>query len=177
MLSTGGFPCLLITDFMSFRAGFGYDIHPLVEGRALILGGINIPFNKGLDGDSDADVATHAIIDAILGAMGMGDIGSVFGVGKPELMGVASIKLLEQVYLKMQDKQFRLLNIDVTIVAEKPKLSGFAEAMQQQLAAAIHAHELTDVNIKSTTAKRTGPIGTGEAIAAYAVALLEKTSY
>ena len=161
---------------MEFRVGCGYDIHLLVEDRALILGGVNIPFGKGLDGDSDADVVTHAIIDAILGALGLGDIGRVFGVGKPELIGISSVKLLEQVYQKMQDKQYRVTNIDVTIIAEKPKLSEFIGTMQQKLAAVLHTNETTNVNIKATSAKGIGPIGTGAGIAAFTVALLENTN-
>jgi 2-C-methyl-D-erythritol 2,4-cyclodiphosphate synthase len=159
---------------MGHRIGYGYDIHPLVSGRNLILGGVKIPFEKGLDGDSDADVITHAIIDSILGALGAGDIGRRFGVGKPELMGVSSLKLLDQVYRQMQDKKYGIVNIDITIIAEEPKLSAYIPQMQTQLMSVMYALEEDEINIKATTAKHIGSLGAGEAIAAIAVTLLEK---
>lgn len=159
---------------MPFRIGFGYDIHPVVAGRELVLGGVNIPFRKGLDGDSDADVITHAIIDALLGAMGAGDIGRKFGVSKPELMGISSLKLLEQVEQQMQEAKYRVVNIDVTVIAEKPKLNKHILQMQKRLGSVLHPAELNEINIKATTAKRIGNLGAGKAIAAYAVVLLEK---
>ena len=158
---------------MAFRIGYGYDIHPFVSGRDLVLGGIPIPFDKGLDGDSDADVITHAIIDALLGAMGSGDIGRKFGIGKPELIGISSLTLLDQVYQQMLEAKYRVVNLDITVVVESPKLSNYIPQMQMRLRSVLHLAELNDINIKATTAKGIGPLGAGQAIAAYAVALLE----
>ena len=155
------------------RVGISYDIHPLVVGRDLILGGIKIPFDKGLEGDSDADVLTHAIIDAILGAMGQGDIGNVFGVGTPELMGISSIILLERTYTRMTELSYKIGNIDTTIIAEVPKLSPHIQQMRDKLAGVLHTtHEC--INIKSTTPKRLGFMGSGVAIAVHAIVQLEK---
>ena len=159
---------------MNYRIGLGYDIHPLVAGRDLILGGVKIPFVKGLDGDSDADVISHAIIDSILGALGEGDIGRRFGVGKPELIGISSLKLIEQVYRQMQDKKYGIVNIDITVIAEEPKLGSYIPQMQTQLTSVMYALEPEDINIKATTAKHIGALGAGQAIAAIAVTLLEK---
>jgi len=159
---------------MGFRIGYGYDIHPLIIGRPLILGGISIPFDKGLDGDSDADVAIHAIIDALLGGLGAGDIGRKFGVGKPELLGISSIKLLEKVYQQLLEAEYSIVNIDVTIIAEAPKLSEYIPLMQTQVFKTLYLSNPTMINIKATTAKKIGPLGAGEGIAAIAVALLEK---
>lgn len=159
---------------MAFRIGYGYDIHPLVAGRDLILGGVKIPFEKGLDGDSDADVITHAIIDSILGALGAGDIGRRFGVGKPELIGISSLKMLEKVYQQMQDKKYGIVNIDITVIAEEPKLGIYISQIQKQLTSVLYALEPEDINIKATTAKHIGSLGAGKAIAAIAVSLLEK---
>ncbi|MCX7918155.1 MAG: 2-C-methyl-D-erythritol 2,4-cyclodiphosphate synthase [bacterium] len=159
---------------MNFRIGYGFDIHPLVSGRDLFLGGIKIPFHKGLDGDSDADVVIHAIIDSILGGLGAGDIGRIFGVGKPELMGISSLKLLERVVHQLEQSEYTIGNIDVTIIAEEPKLSEYIAAMQMQLRQVLHLSDPTAINIKATTAKKIGPLGAGEGIAAIAVVLLEK---
>ncbi len=152
-----------------FRVGIAYDIHPLVPGRPLILGGIHIPFDKGLDGDSDADVLTHAIIDAILGALGHGDIGRVFGVGTPEVMGISSIVLLEKTYKRMIENKFKIINMDSTIIAEAPKLNPFIPDMRDKLSATLHCSP-DSINIKSTTHKKLGFLGTGEAIAVHAIA-------
>ena len=159
---------------MAFRIGSGYDIHPLVLGRDLVLGGVTIRFAQGLDGDSDADVITHAIIDALLGAMGSGDIGRKFGVGNPELMGCSSLKLLEQVYQQLREAKYRVVNIDVTVIAEAPKLSEYIPLMQTQLVKTLELSDPRTLSIKATTAKKIGPLGAGEGIAAFAVALLER---
>lgn len=151
------------------RIGIAYDIHPLISGRPLILGGIHIPFDKGLDGDSDADVLTHAIIDAILGALGHGDIGKVFGVGTPEVMGISSIVLLEKTYTRMAENGFKIINIDSTIIAETPKLNPHISKMRDKLSGTLHC-SLDAINIKSTTHKKLGFLGTGEAIAVHAIA-------
>jgi 2-C-methyl-D-erythritol 2,4-cyclodiphosphate synthase len=150
------------------RVGIAYDIHPLVSGRPLILGGIHIPFDKGLDGDSDADVLTHAIIDAILGALGQGDIGKVFGVGTPEVMGISSLILLEKTYKRMMESGFKIINIDSTIIAETPKLNPHIPAMCDKLSTPLHCSSEA-INVKSTTHKKLGFLGTGEAIAVHAI--------
>lgn len=147
------------------RVGIGYDIHRLIDGRDLILGGVKIPFEKGLDGDSDADVLVHAIIDALLGAAGLGDIGTVFGTG---LMGVISTSLLERAY-KMVNGKIR--NVDATICAENPRLSPYLSKMRKNIASILEIPE-KDVNIKSTTQQGLGDIGKGRAICAYVTLLL-----
>ncbi len=153
------------------RIGIGYDIHPLVPGRPLILGGIEIPHEKGLDGHSDADVLTHAVIDAMLGAAGEGDIGQHFGASDPRYHGVRSVRLLEESWRRVRAKGFRVGNVDATVVAEAPRLTSHLGGMAAELAQALEM-ETSRVNIKSTTAKGLGPIGAGEAIACLAVVLL-----
>ena len=157
------------------RVGIGYDIHPLVTGRDLILGGIHIPFQKGLEGDSDADVLTHAIIDAILGALGHGDIGSVFGVGTPELMGISSLILLERTYARMKAQGYKVINIDSTIIAQEPKLSSYIPGMRDKLAEILHLQP-DALNIKATTHKKLGFLGTGTAIAVHAIVQIESSN-
>jgi 2-C-methyl-D-erythritol 2,4-cyclodiphosphate synthase len=150
------------------RVGIGYDIHPFVSGRPLVLGGINIPFDKGLEGDSDADVLTHAIIDAILGAMGHGDIGRVFGVGTPDVMGISSIVLLERTYQRLSSNGYKIVNIDSTVIAQVPKLTPHILKMRDKLAGVLQVTP-DAINIKSTTHKYLGYLGSGEAIAVHAV--------
>jgi 2-C-methyl-D-erythritol 2,4-cyclodiphosphate synthase len=156
-----------------FRVGFGFDMHRLVAGRPLVLGGIMIPFAQGLEGDSDADVLTHAVLDALLGAAGLGDIGTHFGVGRPENMGIASTVLLARMVALVRRHGFRAESVDATLVAEAPRLSGAIAAMRARLAEilGLAAHH---VNLKSTTAKRLGALGAGEGIAAFAVATLSR---
>ena len=155
--------------FPDFRVGVGYDMHRLVPGRPLILGGIRVPFDRGLEGDSDADVLTHAILDALLGAAGLGDIGAHFGVGRPENMGISSLRLLEQVLALLRAHGYRPNNVDATVVAEAPKLGPLFPDMRRRLAAVLGIPE-SQVNLKGTTAKGLGPLGAGEGIATHAVA-------
>ena len=153
------------------RIGIGYDIHPLVPGRPLILGGVEVVYDKGLDGHSDADVLTHAVIDAVLGAAGEGDIGHQFGVDDPRYHRVRSVHLLEESWRRVKAKGFRVGNVDATVVAEAPRLASHLGGMAAQLAQALDM-ETSRINIKSTTAKGLGPLGAGEAIACLAVVLL-----
>jgi 2-C-methyl-D-erythritol 2,4-cyclodiphosphate synthase len=154
-----------------FRIGYGYDIHPLEAGRKLILGGVEIPFQKGLAGHSDADVLVHAICDALLGAIGQGDIGLHFPPTSPEYKDISSLKLLEKVIRWVKEKGFVVGNLDSTIVAQKPQISPYFEAMKQTLAPIMEL-ALDRANIKAKTPEGLGPIGHGEGIAAYAVVIL-----
>lgn len=144
-------------------------MHRLVPGRPLILGGTRIAFDRGLEGDSDADVLTHAILDALLGAAGLGDIGSHFGVGRPENMGISSLVLLEKVVDLVHERGLRPHNVDATVVAEVPKIGPFIPTMRANLTAVLGVTE-DRVNVKGTTAKGMGFLGTGEGIATFAVA-------
>jgi len=155
------------------RIGHGYDVHRLVEGRKLILGGVDIPYEKGLLGHSDADVLLHAISDAILGSIGEGDIGRHFPDTDPRYKGADSLKLLAHVMKLAEDKGFRLGNLDATIVAQSPKLAPHIPLMRQNIAGVLSA-EIDRVNVKATTTEELGFAGRGEGIAAYAVALMEK---
>jgi 2-C-methyl-D-erythritol 2,4-cyclodiphosphate synthase len=155
------------------RIGHGYDVHRLVEGRKLILGGVDVPYTKGLLGHSDADVLLHAISDAILGAIGEGDIGRHFPDTDPAYKGADSIKLLQHVMGLADAKGYRIGNVDATIVAQRPKLAPFIQQMRQNIARAL-ATEEDRVNVKATTTEELGFAGRGEGIAAYGVALLER---
>ena len=154
------------------RIGHGYDVHRLVEGRALVLGGVRIPFEKGLDGHSDADVLTHAVMDALLGAAAMGDIGKLFPDTDDRYLGANSIALLREVDRRLTEAGYRLGNLDVTVIAQRPKLAPYINQMRQNLAAALHT-ELQNVSVKATTEEHLGFTGSGEGIAAHAVCLLE----
>jgi len=154
-----------------FRIGFGYDAHGLVEGRKLILGGMEIPNPRGLAGHSDADVLVHAVMDAILGALGLGDIGMLFPDTDPAYKGVSSISLLGQVRERMQAKGFRINNIDATIVAQGPRLSSHFTTMREKIAGALEA-DPGQVNIKATTTEGMGFCGREEGMEAFAVASL-----
>ena len=156
-----------------FRIGHGYDVHCLVEGRKLILGGVDIPWERGLLGHSDADVLLHAIADAILGAIGEGDIGRHFPDTDPRYKGADSLKLLGHVMGLADGRGYRLGNLDATIVAQRPKLAPFIGQMRDTIAAVLGA-EADRVNVKATTTEKLGFAGREEGIAAYAVALLEK---
>ena len=158
---------------MSFRIGHGYDVHKLVADRALILGGVTIPYEKGLLGHSDADVLLHAVMDAVLGAMGEPDIGHLFPDKDEAYRGISSMKLAACVAERMQKNGFSVGNIDVTVIAQRPKLAPYLAQMREQLAAAF-ACEAGAVNIKATTEEGLGFTGAGEGIAAHAVCLLEK---
>ena len=154
------------------RIGIGYDIHPLTQGRRLVLGGIDIPFGKGLSGWSDADVLTHAVIDALLGAAALGDIGSHFPPGEPQFKDISSLALLERVRDKLRENGWQVENVDATIVAEQPRLSDFIGGMRKQLSQTLGI-ALSQVNVKASTSARLGSVGRGEGVAAYAVALIK----
>ncbi len=159
-----------MTDKM--RVGIGFDAHPLTAGRRLVLGGVDIPFDKGLDGWSDADVLTHAIIDALLGAAALGDIGSHFPPGEPEYKGISSLVLLKRVKDKLQKNGWQIENVDATVVAEQPRLRDFIDQMREQLGRALGI-VASQVSVKASTSARLGFTGRGEGIAAWAVALLK----
>lgn len=157
------------------RVGIGFDAHPLVPGRKLVLGGVTIPFAEGLSGWSDADVLTHAIIDALLGAAGLGDIGSHFPPGVPEYKDISSLVLLARVRDKLADNSWKIGNIDATVVAEQPRLRDFIDGMRQQLSQALGIAP-GQVSVKASTSAQLGSVGRGEGIAVWAVALLEEGS-
>ncbi len=155
------------------RVGFGYDLHPLIEGRPLILGGIAIPSEKGLMGHSDADVLCHAIADALLGAAALGDIGEHFPDTDPTYQNASSIDLLNQVCQKVDQAGYRIQNIDSTIVVETPKLQPYKTAMIQKIAAALNIDPKI-VSVKATTHEGFGPAGRGEVIVVYALVSVEE---
>jgi 2-C-methyl-D-erythritol 2,4-cyclodiphosphate synthase len=154
------------------RIGHGYDVHRLKEGRALILGGVNIPYEKGLDGHSDADVLLHAVMDALLGAAGLGDIGRHFPDTDPTYKGADSGKLLEVVGEKISAAGYRVGNIDVTMIAQKPKLKDHIPQMEQNIAACLGI-DRDRVNVKATTEEKLGFTGDGSGMSCHAVCLLE----
>ncbi len=154
------------------RIGFGYDIHPLIKKRDLILGGVNIPFELGLGGHSDADVLCHAISDALLGSLALGDIGDHFPDTSPEYKGISSLLLLKHVGELICRKNYKIKNIDSTVVAEVPKLSPYKEEMRKNIAAALNI-EIDQVSIKATTNEKMDATGKRKAIAAYAAALVD----
>ena len=156
----------------TWQVGIGYDVHPLTPERRLVLGGIEIPFAKGLSGWSDADVLTHAIMDALLGAAALGDIGSHFPPGEPQYKDISSLILLERVRDKLAKNGWRVGNIDATIVAEQPKLKDFIEAMRKQLSKTLGIN-ISQVSVKASTSAGLGFVGRGEGIAAHAIAMLE----
>ena len=154
------------------RVGVGYDVHSLTPGRRLVLGGVEIPFDKGLDGWSDADVLTHAVIEALLGAAALGDIGSHFPPGEPQYKGISSLTLLAVVRDKLAESGWEVDNIDATIVAEKPELREFIDGMRKQLSQALGV-AMGQVSVKAITSEGLGFVGRGEGIAAHAVSLIE----
>jgi len=155
------------------RIGHGYDVHKLVEGRNLILGGVNIPYEKGLLGHSDADVLLHAVSDALLGAAGLGDIGRHFPDTDPKYKGADSLKLLEEVGQKVAAAGYRVSNIDVTMIAQRPKLKDHIPQMAANIAAAVKL-DVSRVNVKATTEERLGFTGREEGLSCHAVCLLEE---
>jgi len=157
------------------RIGIGYDAHPLTPGRRLVLGGVDIPFDKGLSGWSDADVLTHAIIDALLGAAALGNIGGHFPPGEPQYKDISSLVLLKQVKDELAEKGWQVANVDATIVAEQPKLRDFIDQMQQQLSQTLGIAP-GQVSVKASTSNSLGFVGRGEGIAAWAVAMIEGIS-
>lgn len=153
------------------RVGIGYDVHRLVENRALVLGGINIPYSLGLQGHSDADVLLHAISDALLGAAGLGDIGRHFPDTDPEYLGISSLVLLEKVREKIKGAGFSVHNVDAVIMAQQPKLAPYIKEMQLKIAQALQVR-VEMINVKATTTEGLGFVGRGEGIAAQAVVTL-----
>lgn len=159
------------------RVGMGYDVHRLTAGRKLILGGVEIPYEKGLLGHSDADVLVHAVMDALLGAAALGDIGKHFPDTDPEYEGVSSIRLLEHVGRLLDEKGYVIENIDATVVAQRPKMRPYIEQMRENIATALRI-ETDQVNVKATTEEGLGFTGTGEGISSQAVCAVEKyTNY
>jgi 2-C-methyl-D-erythritol 2,4-cyclodiphosphate synthase len=155
------------------RIGFGYDVHELAEGRPLILGGVTIPYKKGLRGYSDADVLTHAVIDSILGALGKGDIGQHFPDSNPAYKGADSLFLLKKVVDLAHDEKFMVNNLDTTIVAQKPKLTQYLNDMKVRLSGILNVDPQV-VNVKATTTEGLGFCGREEGLAAYAVVILKR---
>lgn len=155
------------------RIGQGYDVHRLEEGRKLVLGGVDIPYERGLLGHSDADVLVHAVMDALLGAAALGDIGQHFPDTDPRYKGISSIALLEKVGSLLQERDYMVGNIDATVIAQKPKLAGYRPLMEENIAGALRL-EKGRVSVKATTEEGLGFTGSGDGIAAQAVALLEK---
>lgn len=153
------------------RVGIGYDVHKLIEGRDLILGGVNVPYEKGLLGHSDADVIVHAIMDAILGAAALGDIGTHFPDTDPAYKGASSIELLKHTAKLIEDKMYIVENIDATIVAQKPKLQSYIPQMKENVANALKI-STGSINIKATTEEGLGFTGSGEGISAQAICAL-----
>ena len=154
------------------RIGIGYDIHRLVKGRALMIGGVSIAYEKGLLGHSDADVLTHAICDALLGAAGLGDIGTHFPDSDPQYKDISSLTLLTETCRLLTDKGFRIVNLDATLFAEAPQFAPHRQKMQAKLADAMNISP-ADINIKATTTEGLGVIGNGEGIAAMGIALID----
>ncbi|UCH20450.1 MAG: 2-C-methyl-D-erythritol 2,4-cyclodiphosphate synthase [Deltaproteobacteria bacterium] len=154
------------------RIGIGYDVHRLAKDRKLVLGGVTIPFEKGLLGHSDADVLIHAVCDALLGAAGCGDIGRHFPDTDPTLKGVSSIKLLKNTYQIINTKSRAVINVDATIIAEAPRLQPYLESMKQNIAETLGI-DPEQINVKATTTEGLGIIGKGEGMAALCVALID----
>ena len=159
----------------NLRIGHGYDAHRLVEGRKLILGGVDIPWEKGLLGHSDADVLTHAVMDALTGAARLGDIGKLFPDTDPAYAGISSLKLLAEVARLLGEKGFAVVNVDATLLAQRPKVGPYRPQMAENLAAALGI-DPEQVNVKATTEEGLGFTGDGSGMAAHAVVLLEKTT-
>jgi len=155
------------------RIGHGYDVHALVAERALIMGGVNIPYEKGLAGHSDADVLTHAVCDALLGAAALGDIGKHFPDSDPAYKGISSIKLLAHVVALLKERGYGVVNIDSTVIAQAPKLAPYIATMRANIAAAA-CMDVDAVSVKATTEEHLGFTGSGQGIAAHAVCLIEK---
>jgi 2-C-methyl-D-erythritol 2,4-cyclodiphosphate synthase len=157
---------------MSMRTGIGYDVHAFGEKRPLMLGGVQVEYDVGLRGHSDADVALHAIIDALLGAAGLGDIGQHFPPDDPSLRGADSLALLRQAVGLLGTAGYSVVNVDVTVIAERPKLQPYIPSMRQRIAAALGVAEAS-VSVKATTSEGLGALGRGEGIAALATALIK----
>lgn len=156
--------------------GLGYDIHQLKEGIELVLGGVKIPHSKGLFGHSDGDVLTHSICDAVLGAMGEEDIGKHFPDNEPKYKNIYSIKLLEEVIKIVQDRRLLINNLDVTVVAQQPKISAYKQEIKQKLSSVLQIHE-DKISIKATSPEKLGALGSGEGIACISVVSLVEKQY
>ena len=157
----------------NLRIGHGYDVHRLVEGRKLILGGVEIPYDRGLLGHSDADVLIHAVMDALTGAARLGDIGKLFPDTDPAYEGISSVKLLSEVGRLLGEKGYQVVNFDATLIAQAPKVGPYRQQMAENIAAAL-TMDSQRVNVKATTEEHLGFTGDGSGMAAHAVALLEK---
>lgn len=157
----------------NLRIGHGYDVHRLTEGRALILGGVTVPYEKGLAGHSDADVLTHAVMDALLGAAGLPDIGNLFPDNDNAFLNISSIYLLEKVAEKLREVGVQVVNIDATLVAQAPKIAPYRLEMRQNIANALGV-SVEQMGVKATTEEHLGFTGDGSGMAAHAVALVEK---
>lgn len=157
----------------ALRIGHGYDVHRLAGGRALVLGGVTIPWERGLDGHSDADVLTHAIMDALLGAIAAGDIGKLFPDNDAAYLNISSLRLLASVADYLAQEGYAVVNIDATLLAQAPKIAPYREAMRQNIAAALDI-DVSRVSVKATTEEGLGFTGAGEGMAAHAIALVEK---
>jgi len=155
------------------RIGFGYDVHELVSDRKLILGGVDIPYELGLLGHSDADVLVHAIMDSLLGALALGDIGKLFPDTDMQYKDISSLVLLERVYNVMVEKGFRIGNIDATIAAQKPKLAQYIDEMRAVIAKVLNT-EVDNINVKATTTEKLGFVGREQGMSSYSVCLLEE---
>ncbi len=166
-------PVFLEEDALNFRIGMGYDVHALQKGRPLILGGVEIPYSLGLAGHSDADVLIHAMMDAVLGAASLGDIGTHFPPGDPHYKNISSIALLKEVNQRLKEAGFQVVNVDSTVVAENPRLSPYIEDMRILIARTLGL-EKTAVSVKATTTEGLGFAGRGQGIAAYAVVLVSR---
>ncbi|NTV29291.1 MAG: 2-C-methyl-D-erythritol 2,4-cyclodiphosphate synthase [Candidatus Omnitrophica bacterium] len=159
-----------------YRTGIGYDVHPLVEGRSLVLGGVKIPHKKGLKGHSDADVLLHAIADAVLGAAGKGDIGEHFPDTDPAFKGISSLLLLKKAREEAEADGLKVSNLDCVLLAEEPKIKDYKQAMKEKIAKALNI-EPRQVNIKATTSEAMGFVGRREGMAAYATVLLRSSEH
>ena len=157
----------------NLRVGHGYDVHRLATGRPLILGGVTVPYDRGLDGHSDADVLVHAVMDALLGAAAAGDIGKLFPDSDEAFRGISSIELLRRVKAHLDSVSYSVVNVDATIVAQAPKLAPYREEMRQNIADALGI-DVVQVSVNATTEEHLGFTGSGEGIAAHAVVLIER---
>lgn len=155
------------------RIGHGYDVHKLVEGRDLIIGGVKIPYEKGLLGHSDADVLLHAVSDSLLGAAAMGDIGGMFPDNDPQFLGADSLVLLRSVFQRLRDNSYKVVNVDATVIAQKPKMKAYIPEMRMNIAAALST-DIDNISVKATTEEELGFTGRGEGISAHSVCLIEK---
>lgn len=155
------------------RIGHGYDVHKLVEGRDLIVGGVKIPYEKGLLGHSDADVLLHAVSDSLLGAAAMGDIGGMFPDNDPQFLDADSLVLLRRVFERLRESGYKVINVDATIIAQRPKMKPYIPEMRMNIAAALST-SIDNISVKATTEEEMGFTGRGEGISAYCVCLIDK---